>query len=801
VIAISPHVSSLHSTTSPRVIPIGVSGRGPWPYVRPDGLDMPATLPDGKPWPRISIVTPTYNQGQYIEQTILSVLNQGYPNLQYMVMDGASTDDTMQVVERYRSRIDIVVSEKDKGQSSAINKGMALADGELVSWLNSDDMLAPGALHALALAFYTSGADIVTGVTLLQKDGETTGRHLTSCPSGPLTLRDLLDLENCWQQGQFWYQPETMFTRALWETAGAHVKEDIYYSMDYELWLRFAERGAVLKVIGRPIALYRVHENQKTYNPAEFRPELEKVRESFVARASRPCAVDHGRDARATRSKLKLVFFNDLGSVAGAGIAHQRLAAAAALAGHDVIPLAIKPAITKTPPSASEIVETIAKRSPDIVFVGNLHSANIDPNLPGQLAQKFPTIQVLHDLWPLTGRCAYPGDCTAYFTGCDEKCPTRNEYPIIPAGSIRTSWEDKYRALTSSAPPIIAGVSHFTEEFARSRFAGAASAPPIISFRYGLDTTIFKPRDRATCREMLSLPADKFIILFSANHLSEKRKGLHYLLEALARLNLPDILAVCIGHFDPSKSDQSQIPNGKSQVAFRSMGYINDPYSLSTLYSACDLFVGPSQIETFGQVFIEAAACGTPSVAFRTGGVPEALCDGISGILAGAVDAPSLAAAIDRLYRSPALRQDLSRYGRVWIENEFSLASAAHRMFSQLREIGVTTRLGLAPNLTLTPTSTPRPLEYLAADGAVIKPSAAASSNGAFGQLQMKIAALEAERNALRKSLTDVTSTRLWRWLAKIYPMYASTIDNPRLPAPIRNSIASVGRALSKKKT
>ncbi len=160
-----------------------------------------------------------------------------------------------------------------------------------------------------------------------------------------------------------------------------------------------------------------------------------------------------------------------------------------------------------------------------------------------------------------------------------------------------------------------------------------------------------------------------------------------------------------------------------------------------------------------------------------------------------------LADAIETLYRSPAFRDDLSRLGRLWIENEFSLASAAHRIFSELRKIGVTTKLGLSPNLTINPTNTPRSLEYLQSDGAIPQPSAAATSNPTFGQLQMKLAALEAERDALRKSLTDVTGTLLWRSLARIYPIYARTIANPKLPAPIRNSIAAVGRTLARKKS
>ena len=148
------------------------------------------------------------------------MLNQNYPNLQYIVIDGASTDQTMSVVNRYRPRISHVVSEKDAGQSSAINKGFALADGQLLTWLNSDDMLEPDALAAMAMAFATSAADMVAGVCTLHRDGQYLGRHMTTCGDGPLPLADLLDLDACWLRGQFFHQPEVMFTRALWEMRG-----------------------------------------------------------------------------------------------------------------------------------------------------------------------------------------------------------------------------------------------------------------------------------------------------------------------------------------------------------------------------------------------------------------------------------------------------------------------------------------------------------------------------------------------------------------------------------------------------
>ena len=109
-------------------------------------------------------------------------------------------------------------------------------------------------------------------------------QHLTSCPNGTISLDEILDIESCWLQGKFFYQPEVMFTRAIWEKAGRKVDESLYYSMDYEMWARFAACGAKLKVIGYPIAQYRLHDGQKTKAMAKYQPELLQVRESLQQR-------------------------------------------------------------------------------------------------------------------------------------------------------------------------------------------------------------------------------------------------------------------------------------------------------------------------------------------------------------------------------------------------------------------------------------------------------------------------------------------------------------------------------------
>lgn len=764
----------------------GSSGRGQWPYVPVRTDPLPATLPDGRPWPKISIVTPTLNQGRFIEQTILSVLNQGYPNVEYVVMDGGSIDETLAILARYSDRLH-VVSEKDSGQSNAINKGFKLCGGELFTWLNSDDMLAPDALAGMALAFFTSGAEMVAGVCEIRKDGKVLNRHMTTCGDGPLPLNDLLDLDGIWMQGQFFYQPEVMFTRALWERAGGSVDESLHYSMDYELWLRFAEQDAKLHCIGRTIALFGVHENQKTHRVGDFLPELREVRDAFLRRTGRGAPV--ARPAP-TKQRLRVVFFNDLGWIVGAGIAQQRLAMALISAGWDIVPVAISPDVTPTSISEEAIVAAIARHEPDLVVLGNLHGSSLAPSVIGAISSRWPTVQVVHDLWMLTGRCAYNGQCTKYLAGCDESCPTPHEYPTLAPAKIHGAWEAKGQLMLGPHPPILAGLSAWTVQFIKTRFphlADAGDQPKLLSARCGLPTEFFHPAERRAARQWLGLPEDKFIILFSASNLSDKRKGLATLFEALQMLALPDVLAVCVGQLDSSARCDG--------VAVRSLGYLSDASELSMVYSAADVFVGPSRMETFGQTFIEAAASGTPSVAFGVGGVPEALLNGVSGRLAAKVDARALAAAIEELHQNPALRRDMAAWGQLWAGNEWSLRSAAQRFVSQLNAIGLLARLGVAPKTGFAnePASVSAPI-YLDMKSS---PHPSAHSNGA-SMVQARIARLEAERDQLQKRIRDITDTRLWRMVGSFYPTYYRAIHAPVVPGWMRGvvmrSVARLGK-------
>ncbi len=675
------------------------SGYGPWPYVSPDSLPLPPTMPSGKPWPRISIVTPSFNQGAYIEETLLSVLNQGYPNVEHIVVDGGSTDATVAILDRYRDRLAFVVSEPDNGQSHAINKGMSRATGDILTWLNSDDMLASGALASVALAFDTHAADMVAGICRLYRDGRLEAQHITACADGPLPLQSLLDLDHGWNAGQFFYQPEVMFTRELWLRAGGYVNDWLHYSMDYELWLRFAEAGARLHVIGRPVAWFRLHDQQKTHVAARFQAELLVCRRDFLTKN----AIDYVPAAHPgePRQNLRITLLNDIGPFYGAGIAHVRMARALAWAGHEVALISIldRPIVGLESPhyTSQDILDRVTESTPDLVIVGNLHAAAADPFVLQLLCERFPVAIAMHDFWTITGRCGYPAGCEKFLTGCDRTCPTPEEYPALPPDEIAGAWAKKRLLLGGAQGPAILSNSHWAAGIVSAALMADSPrhvrTPPVAPFHLSFPLEVFRPRDQRMCREAFGLPSDRFIIVLTGA-VSDPRKGGMAFLKALASLELPNLLVVTLGQPEPTL----EFP-----VPVRQLGQINSQHKVAMLNSAADVVVAPSTEETFGQTLIEAIACGTPAVGYPVSGIREAIRDGVTGILASEADPASLAAAVQSLYSHPELRHDLARWGRLYVENEWSEFAASRHLFLALQSIGFDGRLKLRRNIRFLP--------------------------------------------------------------------------------------------------
>ena len=235
-------------------------------------------LPEGTAdWPRISIITPSFNQAPFIEETLLSVLNQQYPNLQYIVVDGASTDGTVDTLERYRHRLDHLIIEPDGGQTEAINKGLRLADGKMIAWLNSDDLFGPGTLHRMALAWLESGADLLAGICTEHADRRILLVNKPAARNADFNPPQLARIFRYWLKGHYFYQPEVFFTKRILDQVGL-LDESLHYAMDYDLWMRFSKAGARLQVVDWPVAFFRKHEAQKTFNLVDTVEEQARVR-------------------------------------------------------------------------------------------------------------------------------------------------------------------------------------------------------------------------------------------------------------------------------------------------------------------------------------------------------------------------------------------------------------------------------------------------------------------------------------------------------------------------------------------
>ena len=257
-----------------------------WPNYQLKSVDNFEMLkPSNASWPKISIITPSFNQGNFIEATILSVLHQGYKNVEYVVIDGGSTDSTLRVLKQYQDRISITIVDDDLGQSDAINKGFRLASGDLLGWLNSDDMLAPGALHSLALSYLSSDCDVIAGMCIAHRNRKIEMVRKTKVRQDSFKVENLLDITR-WEAGEFFFQPEVFFTRDIWEYCGSCLDKSLDYAMDHDLWLKFSRLNAKVKIIDWPIALFRKHKQQKTASKEAAKSELLTVIQSFSLNAT-----------------------------------------------------------------------------------------------------------------------------------------------------------------------------------------------------------------------------------------------------------------------------------------------------------------------------------------------------------------------------------------------------------------------------------------------------------------------------------------------------------------------------------
>ncbi|MCJ2134566.1 glycosyltransferase [Methylobacterium sp. J-026] len=572
----------------------GIAG---WPFgPAVTGPARPASLPDGRPWPRIRVVT-VAGAGADLRETVASVLRQDYPDLRH---DLVAPDDAGPAVARMLA---------DPGIDHLV-------------WLASGDLLAPGALIALALEAALTGAAAVTGLRVLFDDAV---RGLDVADGGVLWARAGL---------------------------GTQARLDADGTLDPAAWSAIPDGRR--SCVGRPVLLHRLTQGS------------------------------------AAPDGLSIVSLTGTGTQGGAGVAQRRLAEALALAGHRVtqVILSDRPEAAEWTDAFPRAEAAVAAAAPDLVLAGNLHGATRSLDVVDRLGRHGPVALVLHDLFPLTGRCCHPRDCGRAAIGCDAACPGPDEYPQLAPGRIAGMHARKRATLAGPAGPWLLANSDWTLARARALAPPGTVAEPI---RLAFPTAVFRPGDRDALRRRLGLPPDDVLILVSAVIVDGPDKGFQDLRAALQAVARPGVGFVAVGRLDdPARFGIANL------VA---PGLIADEDTLAAWYGACDLHVTASRHETLGQTPIEAGLCGVPTLAYRTSGLTSAVIDGVSGRLVP-MEPGALAEALATLVGDPEARARLGAFARIALESRYSPAAAVLSLEAVLRRHGlgdVTVRPRFAP--------------------------------------------------------------------------------------------------------
>jgi glycosyltransferase involved in cell wall biosynthesis len=258
---------TINTTITLEDLPSPPPGKTGWPWTEASN-PLPELMPNGQKWPCISIVTPSYNYGQFIEETIRSVLLQGYPNLEYIIIDGGSTDNTVDIIQKYQSYLTYWISEPDQGQTDAINKGYSYCTGEVFAWLNADDSYTKSVLLMVS-KYYLQGYRFIVGSSLtLYVDGSTEVLHPT-----PVNFQRYL---------KFWKYPalpqaSTFVAKEIVDNC-LPLDKELYILMDYQFFLRAFSQKPQTVYVDEIWSIFRFHGQNKTMSNYEGSiSELSKI--------------------------------------------------------------------------------------------------------------------------------------------------------------------------------------------------------------------------------------------------------------------------------------------------------------------------------------------------------------------------------------------------------------------------------------------------------------------------------------------------------------------------------------------
>lgn len=310
------------------------------------------------------------------------------------------------------------------------------------------------------------------------------------------------------------------------------------------------------------------------------------------------------------------------------------------------------------------LIMEVARFDPEIVLVGNLHAARWPFRLLPALRQiGCRVITFLHDAYLFTGRCAYPGDCTLYLSGCNETCPTANQYPVLTPTRIASAWQERRKIFAKGLGIEVVANSHWSQRMFQTALPAATSVETI---HLGANEFVYQPGDKSAARQRLNLPASKPIVLCAAVNFQETRKGCSQLRAIVTALQ-DEVTFAAFGH------NTHEIPG------LIGLGYHLGAHQLAAIYQAADLFLGTATEEAFGQTIMEAQLCGLPVIAFQTGGVSEIVRNEITGRLVPNGDIEAAIQTIRRTLADQRFMQTAGPWARQYAVSRFSMWAQEER--------------------------------------------------------------------------------------------------------------------------
>lgn len=337
-------------------------------------------------------------------------------------------------------------------------------------------------------------------------------------------------------------------------------------------------------------------------------------------------------------------------------------------------------------PSGRRLLTHPWVRNAAVVQLYNTHGGYLSHRLIPALARRVPVVWRLSDMWAMTGHCAYAGACGRWSTGCG-CCPDLARYPAIPIDTSALLWRIKKRTYATARPTIVAP-SRWLEGLARQSpiFEGCV----IERIATGVDTSVYRPVDKAAARAVLGLPRDGKLLMFSAHSVDDdERKGRAAAVAALNQVAPREGLAIVLLGAGGASWE------GKLAHPIIQLGFLRDERLIAAAYAASDLAIVPSSVENLPNSILEAMACGTPTAAFDAGGIGDAVRHRETGWLAPQGDVARLAEGIEHLVNDDAERGRLSRAGVALILSGFTAERETAGFLTLYRRL-IAERAGIA---------------------------------------------------------------------------------------------------------